>query len=231
MTHHKRNLSLRKTGEVNTLRNDSANHFMTSFTGTFLIRSRRIAVEQMRTAVAVSIKFDTERVRELRAVVSQDNSEEFRKKLKTKQKEKPSKDVGHRLRIIVITFKGKLQTGGNKSNGKESSTAGSAYNRVDLNNGRVRMKLHEVIEVRKGTTGTTLGVDLNGARMFTARTKSDLARHINVPCGKETCIDVFIKSTLADHKLSLVVKANMMNRLSFDKKRGNDGVKAFDLCI
>ena len=71
MAHHKGYLFLRIRCYIGVFWDDSADHLMTDFAASFLIRGWWVAVKNAASSVAVSIEFDAFRDREFTAVIGQ----------------------------------------------------------------------------------------------------------------------------------------------------------------
>ena len=132
MAHHKGYLFLGIRCYIGVFWDDSADHLMTDFAASFLIRGWWVAVKNAASSVAVSIEFDAFRVREFTAVIGQTHGKQGYKNIGPKFKVQPVKNIWDRSGIIMIAAESKLEASRNKSHCKEYGTIFDAFYRIQL---------------------------------------------------------------------------------------------------
>ena len=225
MAHHQQDLLLRIQGYVRVFWNNAADHFMPHFAAPLLVRSACVAVKNMRALITVRVELDLLWVREFASVVRKTVGEEPHKVDGTEFKIEFCKDVGDGLGIVCLTPVSELKAGVNERNRKQDGASPDPLDGVE----GIRMLFHKYDEVFPLTSLPALWIDLNGVRFLPARAHADHPGHVNVSCTEQTIRYVGIKGTFAHHELCTVIIINMMQRLSFQKKRRNDTVQPFEL--
>ena len=164
MREHEIDILLRKGIERRTFGKDSADKFMVQFYESFLVRRRRIAIEEMNI-----VAFNKRRVGKLAAVIGEKDRKDRRKNILKNGTER-IKTRNHRGRSVGVPKESKHEIARSKMQCEKNFAANASNDAIHLDNAGIGMLGHELFEISKRTANSARFIDLHGAR----RTRTQL---------------------------------------------------------
>ena len=128
---------------------------------------------------------------------------------------KTVENTDHRLGIVVLPEKSKLQSLFRGMYGEENSAALAAFYRINLTYREIRMFLHICLETGEITSQATGLAHFEILGDILSWAHADGSRHIHVSGSKKAAVYIGIQSPFRFHEFICMVNSNVMKRLSF----------------
>src|SRR5690606_2531278 len=208
------------------LGDDTPDKCMVVFRRTSLVRSLRIAEEHPSSSLSIRIKFNSGRIRELTAIVTEQYGEQFTESIRTKFQVKAVEDVNNRLGSVGVPDECEHKLWDRKVQGQQYFAAWPSNDRVHFNYRKVRMVLHELQEVLVSTAYMAFFVHLEPVLCLSASAHAYYSRHVDIPCCEDTLVHVIVECSFIEHDLISMVDAYMVKRLAFHEKRADNGIQS-----
>lgn len=232
MVHHQRDIFLCQTIKRGPFRKDPADQFVVDLTGTFLIRTARIAVKDIRAAKTMFFrrKFNCFRIGKLTSIIRQDDRKEPAEIRPPKQTVQPVEDVCNRSGGVSFPQVCQHKAGIHEMDSKQDLPTSAPNNRIHLYHAKPGIIDHELLIILITPSDTAAPVHLE-FRFLIPGTVLYLSGKINVPDIKQAGINVIVKSLLAAHQLICMVLIDLMDRLAVTDQGADQAIDTFQLCL